>query len=71
MLFIGIKVKKNERLKIVQHINVHSLVFLVILNAKIPIIWNDLFTSYESQDIEMVFLFLKLHLAWASLVTQR
>ena len=60
MLFIGIKVKKNERLKIVQDINVHSLVFLVILNAKIPIIWNDLFTSYESQNIEMVFLFLFL-----------
>ena len=60
-----------ERLEIVQDISVHSLVFLVILNVKIHIIWNDLFTSYESQDIETVFLLLKLHLAWACLVTQR
>lgn len=60
-----------ERLEIMQDISVHSLVFLVILNVKIHIIWNDLFTSYESQDIETVFLLLKLHLAWACLVTQR
>lgn len=60
-----------ERLEIMQDISVHSLVFLVILNVKIHIIWNDLFTSYESQDIETVFLLLELHLAWACLVTQR